>query len=48
MLNRRRDITDEENPYDSVNVEEDDKIYEDLLSIQNIPVGELIFFQFHV
>ncbi|XP_031563071.1 protein vav-like isoform X2 [Actinia tenebrosa] len=33
----RRDITDEENPYDSVNIEEDDKIYEDLLSIQNIP-----------
>lgn len=40
---RGRDITDEENPYDTVNIEEDDKIYEDLLSIKTIPVGELYF-----
>ncbi|KAK3744559.1 hypothetical protein QZH41_003497 [Actinostola sp. cb2023] len=37
-----RDITEEENPYDVVNIEEDDKIYEDLLSVQYLPVCPVV------
>ena len=33
---RSRDITEEENPYDAVTIEEDDKIYEDLCNVQKI------------
>ena len=33
-LFRHRDITEEENPYDAVTIEEGDKIYEDLVNIK--------------
>ena len=36
---RNRDITEEENPYDAVTIEEEIKIYEDLVSYQKVPVG---------
>ena len=36
---RDRDITEEENPYDAVTIEEETKIYEDLVSYQRVPVG---------
>jgi len=36
---RNRDITEEENPYDAVTIEEETKIYEDLVSYQRLPVG---------
>lgn len=36
---RDRDITEEENPYDPVTIEEETKIYEDLVSYQRVPVG---------
>lgn len=38
MFYRNRDIIDEENPYDAVTIEEDTKIYEDLVSYQKVPV----------
>lgn len=36
MCFRNRDIIDEENPYDAVTIEEDTKIYEDLVSYQKV------------
>ena len=38
LFYRKRDIVDEENPYDAVVVEEETKIYEDLVSYQKVPV----------
>ena len=35
---RNRDIIDEENPYDAVTIEEEVKIYDDLVSYQKVPV----------
>ncbi|XP_078357536.1 proto-oncogene vav-like [Oculina patagonica] len=35
-----RDITEEENPYDAVTIEEETKIYEDLVSYQKVPKPE--------
>lgn len=39
LIYRNRDITEEENPYDAVTIEEETKIYEDLVSYQKVPVG---------
>lgn len=40
---RNRDVIDEENPYDAVTIEEDTKIYEDLVSYQKVvPVRRLL------
>ena len=40
---RNRDIIDEENPYDAVTIEEDTKIYEDLVSYQKVvPVSSIM------
>ena len=36
LSTRNRDIVDEENPYDTVTIEDDYKIYEDICSM-NIP-----------
>ena len=36
LFPRNRDIIDEENPYDAVTIEEDTKIYEDLVSYQKV------------
>ena len=38
LLFRNRDIIDEENPYDAVTIEEEVKIYDDLVSYQKVPV----------
>jgi len=43
---RNRDITEEENPYDAVTIEEETKIYEDLVSYQRVPVSHCKFMCF--
>lgn len=48
LIYRNRDITEEENPYDAVTIEEETKIYEDLVSYQKVPVGQMLFFSINL